>query len=33
MGIDYVVEPRLVRGLDYYVHTVFELTHPGLGGP
>ena len=32
MGIDYVVEPRLVRGLDYYVHTVFELTHPGLGG-
>ena len=24
--------PRLVRGLDYYVHTVFELTHPGLGG-
>ena len=32
MGIDYVIEPRLVRGLDYYVHTVFELTHPGLGG-
>ena len=20
-----------MRGLDYYVHTVFELTHPGLG--
>jgi histidyl-tRNA synthetase len=20
-----------VRGLDYYVHTVFEVTHPGLG--
>ena len=32
MGIEYVIEPRLVRGLDYYVHTVFELTHPGLGG-
>ena len=32
MGIEYVVEPRLVRGLDYYVHTVFELVHPGLGG-
>ena len=32
MGIAFTVEPRLVRGLDYYVHTVFELTHPGLGG-
>ena len=32
MGIPFTVEPRLVRGLDYYVHTVFELTHPGLGG-
>ncbi len=31
LGIDFTVEPRLVRGLDYYVHTVFELTHPGLG--
>jgi len=31
LGIEYCVEPRLVRGLDYYVHTVFELTHPGLG--
>jgi len=31
LGIEYSVEPRLVRGLDYYVHTVFELTHPGLG--
>ena len=25
------VNPRLVRGLDYYVHTVFEVTHPALG--
>ena len=32
MGIEYQVDPELVRGLDYYVHTVFELTHPGLGG-
>lgn len=31
-NIDFTVEPRLVRGLDYYVHTVFELTHTGLGG-
>jgi histidyl-tRNA synthetase len=32
LEIPFKVEPRLVRGLDYYVHTVFELTHPGLGG-
>ena len=31
MGIEYVVDPRLVRGLDYYVHTVFEIQHEGLG--
>ena len=31
-NIDFTIEPRLVRGLDYYVHTVFELTHTGLGG-
>lgn len=31
LNIDYEVDPRLVRGLDYYVHTVFELVHPGLG--
>ncbi|MBO7146707.1 MAG: histidine--tRNA ligase [Lentisphaeria bacterium] len=31
-NIDFTVDPRLVRGLDYYVHTVFELTHTGLGG-
>ena len=24
MGIDYVIDPRLVRGLDYYSRTVFE---------
>ena len=32
LNILYTVNPRIVRGLDYYVHTVFELTHPGLGG-
>ncbi|MBP5639990.1 MAG: histidine--tRNA ligase [Victivallales bacterium] len=31
VGIDYQFEPRLVRGLDYYIHTVFEVTHTGLG--
>lgn len=31
LDVPYRVEPRLVRGLDYYVHTVFELTHPALG--
>ena len=25
MGIDYVVDPTVVRGLDYYNHTVFEI--------
>lgn len=31
MNVKYEIEPRLVRGLDYYVHTVFELTHDALG--
>ncbi|NTU88328.1 MAG: histidine--tRNA ligase [Actinobacteria bacterium] len=31
-GIDYVEDPRLVRGLDYYTHTVFEVqVKDGLG--
>lgn len=30
-GIPYRVEPRLVRGLDYYTRTVFEVTAGGLG--
>ena len=25
LDIDYVVNPRIVRGLDYYTHTVFEI--------
>lgn len=31
LGISYVEDPRLVRGLDYYNHTVFEITSPSLG--
>ena len=31
MKIDFTVAPHLVRGLDYYTHTVFEITAQGLG--
>jgi histidyl-tRNA synthetase len=31
VGIDYAIEPHLVRGLDYYSRTVFELTSTALG--
>lgn len=31
LGIEYEVDPRLVRGLDYYTRTAFEWVHPGLG--
>lgn len=31
LGIDYTVNPRLVRGLDYYCHTVFEWITGSLG--
>jgi histidyl-tRNA synthetase len=31
VGIPYRIEPRLVRGLDYYTRTVFEVTAAGLG--
>jgi histidyl-tRNA synthetase len=30
-GVPYRIEPRLVRGLDYYTRTVFEVTASGLG--
>jgi len=30
-GIAYEVRPRLVRGLDYYRRTTFEITHGALG--
>jgi histidyl-tRNA synthetase len=31
LGIPYRLEPRLVRGLDYYVRTTFEVTSDALG--
>ncbi|MFA5093576.1 MAG: histidine--tRNA ligase, partial [Candidatus Omnitrophota bacterium] len=31
LGIVFQVQPLLVRGLDYYNRTVFEITHGGLG--
>ncbi len=31
LGIKYVEDPRLVRGLDYYNRTVFEVHHHKLG--
>lgn len=31
LKIDYEVNPHLVRGLDYYTRTVFEITHSDLG--
>jgi histidyl-tRNA synthetase len=30
-NIAYTVKPRLVRGLDYYARTTFEITHGALG--
>jgi histidyl-tRNA synthetase len=30
-GVEYEIRPRLVRGLDYYNHTVFEWTTDRLG--
>src|SRR6266851_3119626 len=30
-GIAYEVKPRLVRGLDYYMRTTFEVVHGSLG--
>jgi histidyl-tRNA synthetase len=30
-GIEYAGDPYMVRGLDYYTKTVFEITHPKLG--
>ncbi len=31
VGQPYVINPRLVRGMDYYTHTVFEWVSPKLG--
>ena len=30
-GIEYEVHPRMVRGLDYYMRTTFEVVHGSLG--
>ena len=31
LGIAYLLNPRLVRGLDYYTHSVFEFVTTDLG--
>lgn len=31
MGVRYEIDPRLVRGLDYYTKTVFEITSESIG--
>ena len=31
LGVPYAINPRLVRGLDYYTKTTFEFVHDGLG--
>ena len=31
LGVEYVEDPHLVRGLDYYTETTFELESPALG--
>lgn len=31
MGVEYTLNKRLVRGLDYYTKTTFEFVHDGLG--
>ncbi|WP_027339708.1 histidine--tRNA ligase [Halonatronum saccharophilum] len=31
LDIDYILNPKLVRGLDYYTRTAFEIIYKGLG--
>lgn len=31
LGVEYTVNPRMVRGLDYYTRTTFEITASNLG--
>lgn len=31
LGVPYALNPRMVRGLDYYTKTTFEFVHDGLG--
>ena len=30
LGVEYVIEQKLVRGLDYYNHTVFEFIYDDI---
>jgi histidyl-tRNA synthetase len=32
LGIEFTVDPKLVRGLDYYTHTTFEVASHALAG-
>lgn len=31
LGREFEIDPNIIRGLDYYTHTVFELRMPGIG--
>ena len=31
MGVEYSINPKIVRGLDYYTKTVFEFVYDGIG--
>ena len=31
LSVNYVLNPKLVQGFDYYTRTVFEVTYAGLG--
>lgn len=31
LGVPFAINPRMVRGLDYYTKTTFEFVHDGLG--
>ena len=31
MGVDYIINPKIVRGLDYYTKTVFEFITTSIG--
>jgi histidyl-tRNA synthetase len=31
LGVEFQLAPKLVRGLDYYTRTIFEITHSSLG--
>ena len=31
VGVPYIINDRMVRGLDYYTRTTFEFTHGDLG--